>query len=203
MYESLIDPTESIYEKLLLHEFTEVCNYYTCLEDESCPHGKKVWEMFLNFELEHLKIASEIFKKHEKRDPEEVIGNKIIMPNKFKSQKEYVKEILFSQVDKRLCGTEKQGYTFISELPSDWAGYNVQKKVNEMTSPSENTIRIIPHHCHRDIIRCDEELKERQVELIERGLEKKTLAPDTLKASEMQCIIDEYENRISKKEKQD
>ena len=27
MYESLIDPTESVWEKLLLHEFTEVCTY--------------------------------------------------------------------------------------------------------------------------------------------------------------------------------
>src|SRR5699024_6191969 len=31
MYESLIDPTESLYEKLLLHEFTEVCTYHNCM----------------------------------------------------------------------------------------------------------------------------------------------------------------------------
>ncbi len=34
MYESLIDPSESLWEKFLVHEFTEVCNYYTCMEDE-------------------------------------------------------------------------------------------------------------------------------------------------------------------------
>ena len=33
MYESLIDPTESLFEKLLLHEFTEVFNYYNCVKD--------------------------------------------------------------------------------------------------------------------------------------------------------------------------
>ena len=65
MYESLIDPTESLYEKLLLHEFTEVCTYYNCYEDEENEHLKKIWELFLNFELEHLRIASDLFKKYE------------------------------------------------------------------------------------------------------------------------------------------
>ena len=67
MYESLIDPTESLYEKLLLHEFTEVCNYYTCLVDEVDERLKKIWEMFLDYEIGHLHVAAEIFKKHEKR----------------------------------------------------------------------------------------------------------------------------------------
>ena len=47
MYESLMDPTETIFEKLLLHEFTEVCNYYTCMQQETNPHLKKIWEEFL------------------------------------------------------------------------------------------------------------------------------------------------------------
>ena len=34
MYESLIDPTETMWEKFLIHEFTEVCNYYTCMEEK-------------------------------------------------------------------------------------------------------------------------------------------------------------------------
>ena len=34
MYGSLIDSKESLYEKLLLQEFTEVCAYYSCMEDE-------------------------------------------------------------------------------------------------------------------------------------------------------------------------
>ena len=67
MYESLIDPTESMWEKLLLHEFTEVCNYYTCVEDETDERIKKTWELFLDIELGHLKIAAELFKKYEKR----------------------------------------------------------------------------------------------------------------------------------------
>lgn len=94
MYESLIDPTESMYEKLLLHEFTEVCTYYNCMEDEVDEMLKPVWEQFVDYELGHLAAAAELFKKHEKRDPEEVIGSKIVYPCRFKSQKEYVTNIL-------------------------------------------------------------------------------------------------------------
>ncbi|MBQ2644565.1 hypothetical protein IJG14_03215, partial [bacterium] len=63
MYESLIDPTETMLEKALLHEFTEVCNYYTCLEDEVDEEIKKYWELFLDMELGHLRVISDIFKK--------------------------------------------------------------------------------------------------------------------------------------------
>ena len=62
MYESLIDPTESLYEKLLLHEFTEVCTYYNCLEDEKDEMLKPIWEEFLDYELGHLAIACSILR---------------------------------------------------------------------------------------------------------------------------------------------
>ena len=66
MYESLIDPTESMFEKALLHEFTEVCNYYTCYEDEEDEEIKKYWEIFLDMEIGHLclkNMKNEILKK--------------------------------------------------------------------------------------------------------------------------------------------
>ena len=52
MYESLIDPKETMWEKLLIHEFTEVCNYYTCMEDEVDERIKKTWELFLNMRMD-------------------------------------------------------------------------------------------------------------------------------------------------------
>lgn len=141
MYESLIDPTESMYEKLLLHEFTEVCTYYNCMEDEVDEMLKPVWEQFVDYELGHLAAAAELFKKHEKRDPEEVIGSKIVYPCRFKSQKEYVTNILENEVDKRLG--ENKDYMFIEDLPEDWASYKVQKTVSKDGSPTEMTVRVI------------------------------------------------------------
>ena len=160
MYESLIDPTESIYEKLLLHEFTEVCNYYTCVEDEVDPKIKKIWEFMLDVEIGHLHIAADLFKKYEKRDPEEIIGEDIIIPCRFMSQKEYVTKILTNEVDKRL-GTNMD-YMKIDELPSDWASYDIQRKQNELGSPTEATITIVADHRGRDIVEAGEKLEKKE-----------------------------------------
>lgn len=64
-----MDPNETWFEKLLLHEFVECANYYTCYTTEEDPNIKPIWEMFLAFELEHLRIAGEMIKKYEKKDP--------------------------------------------------------------------------------------------------------------------------------------
>ena len=182
MYESLIDPTESIYEKLLLHEFTEVCNYYTCMQDEVDDKLKLVWEEFLAFELGHLKVAAELFKKRENRDPEEVIGEEIVIPCHFESQKDYVKNVLTAEIDKRL-GTDKD-YTKIDKLPEDWASYEIQSEVSQDGAPTEMTIRLIAEAKKRDIILADAKLKKDATKLLAKGLEDKVQAPDTVSIEE-------------------
>ena len=182
MYESLIDPTESFYEKLLLHEFTEVCNYYNSYQDELDDMIKPVWELFLEQELGHLHEAVKLFKTHEKRDPEEVIGNEIILPCHFESQKEYVKNILENEIDKRI-GVDKD-YLKIDELPNDWASYEVQKTLNADGSPTERTIKLIKEAKNRDIILADEKLMKDIPSLMKRGLEQKALACDSVTQEE-------------------
>lgn len=178
MYESLIDPTETVYEKLLLHEFMEVCTYYTCMTDETDERLKKIWEMFLDFEIGHLKIAAEILKKHENRNPEEVIGTDIVVPCRFMSQKDYVKKILNTEVQKRVTADYK--FANIKDLPDDWGSYKVQKEQNKDGAPSESVIRIIASAKGRDLVIADEELKNNQAKLLEQGLEIKVQAPDTV-----------------------
>ena len=178
MYESLIDPTESMYEKLLLHEFTEVCTYYNCLEDENDELLKPIWELFVDFELGHLAQVVELFKKHEKRDPEEVIGSEIVYPCRFMSQKKYVTKILNNEIDKRLG--ENKDYTKIKDLSEDWASYKVQEKVGEEGSPTETTIRLISTGKKRDLVLADEELIEKIPELAKKGFDPYVTAPDTV-----------------------
>lgn len=189
MYESLIDPTESLYEKLLLHEFTEVCNYYTCMEDEVDERLKKIWEMFMEYEIGHLHVAAEIFKKHEKRDPEEVIGNKIVIPNRFMSQKDYVEKVLRSQIQRRL--SPDKDYIDIKDLPENWASYKVQETVNEEGSPTENVMHVIKAAKDRHIAIASESLKKDEAKLLEQGLEKEALAPDTLTVEELKEMMKE------------
>ena len=199
MYESLIDPTETMWEKFLLHEFTEVCNYYTCMEDETDNRIKKTWELFLDIELGHLKVAADLFKKYEKRDPEEVIGNEIVIPCRFISQKEYVQKVLEKEADKRL---ESEGkYTTIEKLREDWPSYKVQEKQNEISSPSENSVRLAEIYHNRDIVSADRELKDKEVEILTKGLQKRGLAYNTVMPDELEKMIKKDEKMKEKKEK--
>ncbi len=199
MYESLIDPSETMLEKALLHEFTEVCNYYTCLEDETNEEIRKYWEIFLDIELEHLKIVAEMFKKYEKRDPEEVIGSEIIIPCRFKSQKEYVQKVLEKEVDKRLAPNGEY-YNKMEEIPEDWASYRIQERAAEISAPSENCIQLIEIYKDRDIVEASNSLKGKEVALLEQGLQTIAVAENTILPEELQVMIDNHEERKEEKE---
>ena len=190
MYETLIDPTETMFEKLLLHEFTEACTYYNCYKDEQDEQLKLIWEEFLAFELEHLKIAADLIQKHEKRDAEEIIGDTILEPCHFENQKEYVADILLNEVDKRLDGEEKNNYSYIENLPEDWASYKTQKIMSSQGAPSEKTIQLIRTSIGRDLVYADNKLAKKQPDLIARGLEDIAQAPDSFSAEDYNDMLD-------------
>lgn len=200
MYESLIDPAETMFEKLLLHEFTEVCNYYTCYEDEVDDDIKKYWEIFLDMEIGHLQLAADMLKKYEKRDPEEIIGSEIIIPCRFESQKGYVQKILEKEVNKRLA-PDGEYYGSIEEIPDDWASYPVQKRVAEISAPSENCIKLIETYNDRDIVAASEDLQDKEVILLEKGLQKRFVADNTVMPDELQKMINKHKSREEEKAK--
>jgi len=105
-YESIIDPNETWMEKWLMHEAAEVYNYYGCVEQEENPRIRAIWERFLDYELGHLQMVMELFKKHEKRDPMELLPEELPDPIPFDSQREFVRETLANEVDLRADGTE-------------------------------------------------------------------------------------------------
>lgn len=187
MYESLIDPTESWYEKLLLHEFTEVCTYHNCYEDESDELIKPIWEEFLAIELDHLKTAAELFKKHENRDPEEVIGEEVVHPCHFESQKKYVNKVLGKEINKRL-GTDKD-YLYLENLPDDWASYQVQKTVGEDGSPSEVTIRVINEQKNHDIVSASDEMINNIPEMMKQATQANGMTFDTFTPDEYEAMV--------------
>ncbi len=178
MYETLIDPNESWFEKWLLHEFTEVCNYYNCYKDEVCDKLKLIWEEMCQMEIAHLQMAAEMFKKHEKRDPEEIIGTELILPCHFESQKEYVTNIIENEVDKRLG--ENMDYIMLDELKEDWASYKAQEAVNKDGAPSEKAVKLAKKSIGRDVAFADKKLLDKQAELLERSLEPDYQAPNTI-----------------------
>ena len=89
----------------------------------------------------------------------------------------------------------------IDELPSDWVSYDIQRKANELGSPTESTISIVSEHLGRDIVRADKKLMDKEVELLEKGLQEEALAPDTVYPESLQEMIDEYDESQAIKEK--
>ncbi len=82
-YESLMDPTETWLERWVLHEFTECANYYTCMATEVDPRIKQIWETFLAYELEHLRIAGDTLRRLSGKEPQELCGTELPTPATF------------------------------------------------------------------------------------------------------------------------
>jgi len=131
-YESIIDPEESWLEKWVLHEIAEVYNYHGCMQQESNPRIKAIWERFCDYELGHLQVALAAFKKFEKRDPEEIVPAELPDPIPFASQREFVRETLANEVDLRASGTE-----IVEKSKESKASLEYRKQINADGSPSE------------------------------------------------------------------
>jgi rubrerythrin len=131
-YESLLDPRQTLLENWLLHEAMEVYNYYSCVQQESNPRIRALWERHLDYELGHFALVAELFKEHERRDPEEVIPAALPEPMPFESQREFVRATLAAEVDLRARGTEIVPLDEDSERSIEYRKY-----MNAQGSPSE------------------------------------------------------------------
>lgn len=139
-YESLKKTNETWLERLLMHEYTECYLYYSCLNDETDPYIKKIWEMFFEFEVAHLHKACELLNKYENKEWQEVIPNgefpKLLLlgPNI-----EYVRNILKNTVNYTAVREE---YASVNELPMDFDFFKYQEIVNNNVCcvPSHNVI---------------------------------------------------------------
>lgn len=104
-YESMLDPEQSWIETWLLHEANEVYNYYSCVASETNHTLKAIWERFLDYELGHFHLACEAFKQYEGRDPAEIITSGFEAPLEFRSQRDFVRQVLLAERDLRTNGT--------------------------------------------------------------------------------------------------
>ena len=184
MYETLIDPNETMYEKLLLHEFMEVCCYHNCYKDEIDSKIKLIWEEFLAMEIEHLKLAANLLKEKENKDPEEIIGDKVYDTCHFESQQEYVQNVIENEIDKRLDAKSDMGYSTIDELQEDWEGYDVQKVLLKSKIPSETAVNLVIVSQNTDIISCDDGLYKKRDKLIDKALDNNAVSKNTLRGAE-------------------
>lgn len=133
-YESIIDPEETWLEKWLMHEATEIYNYYSCLTYETNPRIKSVWQRFVDYELGHLHFVVELFRKFDKRDVAELLPESLPEPIEYKSHRDYIRKVLSEEVDLRTRGTEFIGK---DEEGPDSPSQLYRSQMNSNGSPSE------------------------------------------------------------------
>lgn len=131
-YESLLDPDETLMEQWLLHEATEVYNYYSCVKQETNPRVKAIWERMLDYELGHFHFVADLFKKYEKRDPTELFPGDLPEPIAFESQRDFVRQTLLQEVDLRTHGTQ-----YVDKANENQASIDYRTFMNSEGSPSE------------------------------------------------------------------
>lgn len=133
-YESIIDASETWLEKWVLHEATEVYNYYSCVESESNPRIKAIWERFLDYELGHLAVARTLFQDLEGRDPAEILEGALPALIPFESQRQFVRKTLASEVNLRANRTQ---FISAAQMPQNSPTHFYRDHLNSEGSPSE------------------------------------------------------------------
>lgn len=132
-YGSIIDPDETMLEKWMLYEANEAYNYYSCMEAETNPRIKAIWERFLDYELGHLHLVTELFKKYEKRDPAEILPEKLPDPIAYESQRDFVRETLNQEVDLSAARTK-----FVDKSEETEETRRYRQTINSEGSPSDS-----------------------------------------------------------------
>ncbi|CAL94346.1 hypothetical protein [Azoarcus olearius] len=130
-YGSLLDPQQSFLEMWLLHEAAEVYGYYSCAESETNPRLKALWERFCDYELGHLHLVCDLLRRHEGRDPAEVLARSLPAPLEFRSQRDFVRDVLAEEVDLRANGSE-----FVVRNAESPASIEYRRRINAAGSPS-------------------------------------------------------------------
>jgi rubrerythrin len=133
-YESLCDPSESWLEKWLLHEAVEVYNYWSCVESEENSRVKTIWERLLDYELGHLRVVAELFQKTEGRDPAEVLPARLPEPIRYRSHRQFVRDVLRKEVALTAVGAE---IVPRGSGPGEEASERYRQHMNSQGSPSE------------------------------------------------------------------
>jgi hypothetical protein len=132
-YESLVDPGETWWEQLVNHEYNECYLYYSFMETEPDPRVKAIWDLHLNMELEHLRIACDLMRRHDGREPEEVLAPELPNVVTFEPNKEYLRELLATQIDLTTLGT---GYVREAHERFEW----MQQQLNDGGQPASEDV---------------------------------------------------------------
>ena len=176
-YGSLIDPSMTMLDDLLMHEYIECYLYYSMYNDEVDAHIKSIWEMLFEQELSHLHTTLALVRKHENKDWYDVIpGGDFPELISFSPQKEYIRKILGETVNNT---SYFEDYISVSKLSDSANFFSYQKKtVKDANSmPSHIVIEGHINNFKEDYRVQDKEhpvkaLRDRKVDNVNLGREK-------------------------------
>jgi rubrerythrin len=131
-YESIIDANETWLEKWLLHEASEVYNYFSCVEYENNPRIKRIWERFLDYELGHLRFVADLFEQTERRDAAAVLSESFPKPIRYDSHREFVRQVLRTEVHLSAVDSE-----FVDRSQETQQTRDYRAHMNSEGSPSD------------------------------------------------------------------
>jgi hypothetical protein len=92
--ESLSDPDESMLERWLLHEASEAFGYWSCMLAESDTRVRGLWTQLFEQELAHVQHVAALYERHERRDPREVLDQKLRAPLRFEGHVEMLRALV-------------------------------------------------------------------------------------------------------------
>lgn len=135
-YESLMDPTSTWLECLLMHEYAECYLYYSAMSEETDEIAKKIWAMHYEQELAHLHYAASLLKKYEKKEWAQVIPDAefpqlLTFNDNHEKNKHYIRNILKNTVGNTSVLEE---YTDLNNVPDDYQYFKYNAAINKTPS---------------------------------------------------------------------
>ena len=133
-YGSLLNPSLSWLENLLVHQFTECYLYWSCHETETDPRIRSIWDFMFEQELMHLHIAEGLMRECEGKHWQQVIPDgEFPAPLRLESNIDYVRGVLGGTVNHTAL---RENYVDLrQEKPDTFVDYQDQVNV-----PVENVM---------------------------------------------------------------
>ena len=144
-YGSLLNPSMSWLENLLVHQYTECWLYWSCGETETDSRIRKIWEFMFEQELMHLHIAEGLLKNCEGKQWQQVIPDaEFPAPLCLESNIDYVRCVLGGTVN---LTAMREDYVDVCAVPEHGTFADYQNQVN---LPLQN---VMSHAVIEDYIR--------------------------------------------------
>lgn len=148
-YESLKDPNMTWLEQWVMHEFTECYLYYSGMQSEQNKNLLSIWKEHFEMECAHLKIASALLEKYERKSYKDVCGDgEFPTLLELGTNKEYVRDVLKNTVNNTSLNKK---YFDICDLPKDNIFFQFQNDtINESNVPSHQVIQKSIENMNKD-----------------------------------------------------